>query len=120
MMTNVRTGFVLLALLPAAGAAQAQFLPPPPAPAPTTPLKLKVGDATVFGTVSFTLMTTSNGDSLSVALTIGPLMASDKAIARKKAVAALAPWRTWQAVTSGAELTFQHQVAGVWQIVDSV
>jgi hypothetical protein len=120
MMTNVRTGFMLLALLPAAGAAQAQFLPPPPPPAPTTPLKLKVGDATAFGTVSFTLMTASNGDSLSVALAIGPMMASDKAIALQKTVAALDPWGTWQAVTFGAELTFQHQVAGVWQIVDSI
>jgi hypothetical protein len=120
MMPNVRTGFMLLALLPAAGAAQAQFLPPPPPPAPTTPLKLKVGDASVFGMVSFTLMTTSNGDSLSVALAIGPMMASDKAIALQKTVASLDPWGTWRAVTSGAELTFQHQIAGVWQTVDSV
>ena len=118
-MTNLRTAFLVLALLPVAGAAQAQFLLPPPPP-PTTPLKLKVGDATVFGVVGFTLMTTSNGDSLQVDLALGPMMASDKAIALQKAIAALDPWGTWKAVTSAAELTFQHQVGGIWQTVDSV
>jgi hypothetical protein len=115
-MTKLRAASLLLALLPVANAAQAQLLPPPP----TAPLKLKVGDATAFGAVGFTLMTTSNGDTLRVDLAVGPMMASDKAIALKQAVAALDPWGTWQAVTSGAELTFQHLGAGTWQTVDSI
>src|SRR5258708_29549983 len=119
MMTNMRTASLVLARLPVAGAAQAQFLLPPPPP-PTTPLKLKVGDASVFGVVGFTLMTTSNGDSLQVDLALGPMMASDKAIALQKAIAALDPWGTWKAVTSAAHLTFQHLVGGPWQTVDSV
>ncbi|HXB55125.1 MAG TPA: hypothetical protein VN461_10105 [Vicinamibacteria bacterium] len=115
----MRTASLLLALLAATGAAQAQFLLPPPPP-PTAPLKLKVGDATVFGGVGFTLMTTSNGDTLRVDLALGPMMASDKAIALQKTIAVLDPWGTWRAVTSAAELTFQHLIAGTWQTVDSI
>jgi hypothetical protein len=119
MTTKLRAASLLLALLPVANVAQAQLLPPPPPP-PTAPLKLKVGDATAFGAVGFTLMTTSNGDNLRVDLAVGPMMASDKAIALQKAVAALDPWGTWKAVASAAELTFQHLVAGTWQTVDSI
>jgi hypothetical protein len=117
MMTKLRTASLLLALLPVANAAQAFQPPPPPPPAP---LKLKVGDATVVGTVGFTLMTTSNGDSLRVDLALGPMMASDKAIAVLNAVSAQDFSGTWSAVASAAELTFQHQIAGTWQTVDSI
>jgi hypothetical protein len=119
MTTKLRTVSLLLALLLAAGAAQAGFLPPPP-PVAAAPLKLKVGDATVFGGVGFTLMTTSNGDTLRVDLAIGPMMASDKAIALQQVIATLDPLGTWKAVTSAAELTFQHQIGGTWQTVDSI
>jgi hypothetical protein len=110
-MTKLRAASFLLALLPVADAAQAQVAPP-------LPLRLRVGDATVAGTVGFTLMTTSNQDSLRVDLAVGPMMASDKAIALKNAVSALDP--TWIAVTSAAELMFLHNIAGTWQIVDSI
>jgi hypothetical protein len=116
MITKIRAGSLLLALLPVANAAQAQLLPPPP----TAPLRLKVGDATMFGDVGFTLMTTSNGDTLRVHLAVGPMLASDKAIALQNAVAALDPLGTWRAVAYAAELTFLHQIAGTWQTVDSI
>jgi hypothetical protein len=115
MMTKLRTASLLLALLPVANAVQAQVV----APAPVTQLlKLRVGDSLVAGTVGFTLMTTSNGDSLRVDLAVGPMMASDKAIALQNAVSALDP--NWSAVASATELTFQHQIAGTWQPVDSI
>ncbi len=84
-------------------------------------LTLRVGDATVAGTVGFTLMTTSTGESLRVDLALGPAMASDKALELANAVITQDASGTWRAVAVGAELTFQHlMIDGAWHPVDSI
>ncbi len=81
-------------------------------------LKMSVGTADVTGIVRVTLG--AGAETLQVEVPLEAMTASEKAVALSAAVAAQDPSGTWRAVASGAALTFEHSVDGVWQDVDSI
>jgi hypothetical protein len=81
-------------------------------------LKMSVGTAQVAGSVRFTLA--SGEATLDVEVALEPMSAADKAAALSAAVAAQDPSGTWRGVATGAALTFEHAVEGVFSSVDSV
>ena len=86
------------------------------------PVELKVGPAHVPGFVSFTLATSSNGESVSVETVVdsAPLSAADKGALVAAAVGAADPTGSWQASGEAGTLTFYHLVGESWERVDVV
>jgi hypothetical protein len=81
-------------------------------------LKLKVGAAATSGAIGFTL--TSDGESSHFDVALEPMPAPAKATAVQDAVATQDASGSWRANATGAALTFEHLVDGVWQNVDSI
>lgn len=81
-------------------------------------LKMSVGSADVAGSVHFTLV--AGEESLYVEIALEPMSATNKAAALSAAVAAQDPSGTWRGVASGATVTFEHAVDGVFSGVDAV
>jgi len=96
----------------------ALFLTATAPPAFSEALKMTVGKADVAGTVSFTLG--AGEETLQVAVVIEPMTAAEKAAALSAAVTAQDPSGTWRALATGAALSFEHMVDGVFQDADLI